>query len=68
MLTSDPRASDAPALRARRPPMATREVLFAMATPPVGRSEALWPTWLVPSDAAWRRRPSRPRTNDARSD
>jgi hypothetical protein len=68
MLSSDPRPAESTLPRARRPAMATREVLFAMATPPIGRSEALWPTWLVPSDATWRRRPTRPHTNDARSE
>jgi hypothetical protein len=68
MLSADPRPTETPLPRARRPPTATREVLFAMATPPMGRSEALWPTWLVPSDASWNRKPSRPHMNDARSD
>jgi len=68
MLSAESRPTDSPIPRTRRPPTATREVLFAMATPPMGRSEALWPNWLVPSDAVWRRRSSRHRTNDARSD
>ena len=54
MLTSETPAPEAP-VRARRPPMATRELLFAMATPPLARSEALWPTWLSPLGATWRR-------------
>jgi hypothetical protein len=68
MLSADPRTTESPLPRARRPPMATREVLFAMTAPPLERSEALWPTWLVPAEATWRRRPSRPHSNDARSD
>ena len=68
MLSSDAQLAEKPAHRARRPPMATRELLFAMATPPIGRSEALWPTWLAPIAATWRRRPLRTHPTDARSE
>jgi len=68
MLSADPRPTEAPLPRHRRPSVATRQLLFAMATPPIGRSEALWPTWLVPVASTWRRRPARSRSPDSRSD
>ena len=37
MLSADPRTTETPLPRARRPTVATRELLFAMATPPLGR-------------------------------
>ncbi len=66
--TIDLPATEKQAPRNRRPPVATRELLFAMATPPIGRSEALWPTWLAPIAATWRRRPLRTHPNSFRSE
>jgi hypothetical protein len=68
MLSAEPRPTESPLPKPRRPAVATRELLFAMATPPIGRSEALWPMWLAPVSSNWRRRPSRPRPTTARSD
>ena len=69
MLNGESASTETPA-RARRPPTATRELLFAMATPPMARSEALWPSWLNPIAAAsWRRAsPSRAHPHESRSE
>jgi hypothetical protein len=55
MMLSGETMAPEPEVRARRPMTATRELLFAMATPPMARSEALWPTWLSPLGASWKR-------------
>jgi hypothetical protein len=65
MLTGENPATEA-VPRSRRPTSATRELLFAMATPPMARSEALWPSWLSPIGANWRR-PSLSRTRPEQS-
>ena len=68
MLTREA-APPEPTVRVRRPPTATRELLFAMASPPSIRSEALWPTWLSSVGASWRRPgPPRSRPRDSRSE
>lgn len=53
-----------PTPRNRRPPTAPTGMVFAMAAPPVERTDVLWPSWLSPVGASWRRptafRPNRP--------
>jgi hypothetical protein len=66
--TIDTPPSERQAPRIRRPSVATRELLFAMATPPLGRSDSLWPTWLAPIADTWRRRPLRTHPTETRSE
>jgi hypothetical protein len=61
MLSGDPVPPEAPA-RLRRPTASPSQgLIFALASPPVGRTEVLWPSWLAPIGASWKR-PSASRT------
>jgi hypothetical protein len=44
-----------PTQRNRRSPSPPTGMVFAMAAPPVERTDVLWPSWLSPVGASWRR-------------
>jgi hypothetical protein len=50
--------------RTRRNPSPPPGMVFAMASPPVERMDVLWPSWLSPVGASWRR-PTAFRSNHA---
>lgn len=41
--------------RIRRAPSPPPGMVFAMAAPPTARADVLWPSWLSPVGASWKR-------------